>query len=178
MRRVIVSLVLAVIASGAAAQERTARRSPAQPSAVEDLNSRLLEAHNSARRAVGVPDLNWSPTLAEQAQVWAEALVASGRFEHDVARGAVGENLWTGWGRRFSPEEMVGAWTDEREDYVHGAFPDVRRRDGGPVGHYTQVVWRDTAEVGCALALADANRRAVLACRYSPPGNVIGRTAY
>ena len=24
--------------------------------------------------------------------------------------------------------------------------------DGGVVGHYTQMIWRDTTEVGCAIA--------------------------
>ena len=177
MRPLVLASILAVLALPALAQERTERRSPAQPMPAPELEARLLDAHNAARREVGVPDLAWSPALADQARVWAWTLARSGRFEHDTERGAVGENLWTGWGRRFSPEEMIQAWTGERQAYVHGAFPDVRRPgDTRMVGHYTQMVWRSTIQVGCALVEHDG--RQFLACRYSPPGNVIGQTAY
>jgi hypothetical protein len=38
------------------------------------------------------------------------------------------------------------------------------------------MVWRTTTQVGCATArTADEE---VLVCRYSPPGNWIGQTAY
>jgi len=40
------------------------------------------------------------------------------------------------------------------------------------VGHYTQIVWRATTQVGCAIA---ANKSAeYLVCRYLPAGNVVG----
>jgi len=38
------------------------------------------------------------------------------------------------------------------------------------------VVWRDTQEVGCAVATARGND--VLVCRYWPAGNVWGQKAY
>jgi len=44
------------------------------------------------------------------------------------------------------------------------------------VGHYTQMIWRNTTEVGCAVAERDD--RQILVCRYSPPGNVRGEMAY
>jgi hypothetical protein len=111
-----------------------ARRSPGRPVSTADLNQQLLALHNRPRDEVGVPPLSWSPALADQAQVWAETLIAGRRFEHDGARGLVGENLWAGWGRRFSPEEMVEAWTEERSAYVHGVYPHVRRPGDATVG--------------------------------------------
>jgi len=158
-------------------EPRVARRSPGRPVSTADLNQQLLALHNRPRDEVGVPPLSWSPALAAQARVWAETLITGRRFEHDDARGLVGENLWAGWGRRFSPEEMVEAWTEERSAYVHGVYPHVRRPgDATVVGHYTQMIWRNTTEVGCAVAERDD--RQVLVCRYSPPGNVRGEMAY
>jgi hypothetical protein len=40
------------------------------------------------------------------------------------------------------------------------------------VGHYTQLIWPTTREVGCAVAKGQGND--VLVCRYAPAGNVLG----
>ncbi len=135
-------------------------------SAVE---ARLLAAHNVERVRVGTPALIWDDSLAAEADAWARQLLASGRFEHDLSGHGHGENLWTGWGgRTWTPEEMVGEWTAEKRDYVRGVFPNVSR-----TGDW---VWRGTTHVGCAIATR--GDRSVLACRYSPPGNVDGRRAF
>ena len=86
-----------------------------------------------------------------------------------------GENLWTGWGGRvFTPEEMVGDWIEERADYRPGVFPNVSRTgDWTAVGHYTQIIWRGTTHVGCAVETR--GDQSILACRYAPPGNIDGR---
>ena len=39
--------------------------------------------------------------------------------------------------------------------------------------HYTQVVWRNTTEVGGGLARGGSNN--ILVCQYNPAGNVIGQ---
>jgi hypothetical protein len=41
-----------------------------------------------------------------------------------------------------------------------------------PAGHFTQLVWKDTTKMGCAL-----NMRCSMApyvCQYAPAGNVMG----
>jgi len=142
------------------------------------VEARLLAAHNAERARAGVPPLRWADNLEAEARVWARELIGSNRFAHDPALHGHGENLWTGWGGRvWTPEEMVGEWIAEKTDYRHGVFPNVSRTGRwSDVGHYTQVVWRDTTHVGCAIETRA--ERSVLACRYAPPGNVDGRTAY
>lgn len=144
----------------------------------QDVPARLLAAHNVERRRVGTPPLQWDDALAVEAGVWARELVDTGRWEHDPAQHGHGENLWTGWGSRvWTPEEMVADWAAEKRDYVRGVFPNVSRTgEWTAVGHYTQLVWRGTTHVGCAIA--SRGNRSVLACRYSPPGNVDGGRAY
>lgn len=144
----------------------------------QDVPERLLAAHNAERRRVGTPPLQWGDALAAEAGVWARELVNTGRWEHDPAQHGDGENLWTGWGSRvWTPEEMVADWVAEKRDYVHGVFPNVSRTgDWTAVGHYTQIIARRTTHVGCAIA--SRGDRSVLACRYSPPGNIDGRRIY
>ncbi|MBH9537677.1 CAP domain-containing protein [Novosphingopyxis sp. YJ-S2-01] len=133
----------------------------------------MLSRQNAARRAVDAPPLVWNEALVASARSYARELAVSGRFEHARQSGVPqGENLWIGTRGAFSYREMVDAWIAERADYVPGPVPQ-NSRNGKPVGHYTQMIWRSTRAVGCAVA---ANRQnEVLVCRYSPAGNVVGR---
>jgi hypothetical protein len=141
-----------------------------------DFNARLLIAHNAERSAIGVPPLVWNDRLAADARVWADELAATGRFEHspdEPGEQPQGENLWAGTPRAFSPEAMVALWAAERRDYRPGIFPNNSRSgDVENVGHYTQLIWRGTRQVGCATA-AGRNEE-FLVCRYSEAGNVYG----
>ncbi len=139
------------------------------------VEQRLLAAHNSERARVGASRLMWSENLEAEARDWAVELIDSGRFAHDPRPHGHGENLWMGWGNRvFTPEDMVGDWIVERRRYRPGVFPNVSRTgDWVAVGHYTQLIWRNTTHVGCAVE--HRGDRSLLACRYSPPGNIDGR---
>ena len=73
----------------------------------------------------------------------------------------------------FAIEEMVGSWAAEKALFVPGTVPNVSRSGHfGDVGHYTQMIWRTTMRVGCALHRGRSDD--YLICRYSPPGNVVG----
>ena len=145
----------------------------AQPS--DEVEARLLVAHNRERAQANSRPLIWSETLETEARAWAVDLIDSGRFAHDPRPHGHGENLWMGWGDRvFTPEDMVADWIKERRDYRPGLFPNVSRTgDWVAVGHYTQLIWRGTTHVGCAVE--SRGDRSLLACRYSPPGNIDGQ---
>lgn len=140
---------------------------------------RLLSAHNIERAAVGVGPLTWNTRLAASAQAWADHLAATGRFQHapDSTADPQGENLWEGTRGYYSIEDKVGAWSREKRYFRTGTFPanstTGRVED---VGHYTQLVWRDTREVGCAEARGGGEE--VLVCRYASPGNWIGERPF
>lgn len=169
---------LAVLGGGDAAE--TPAGPPLPPTlprpgvSLSEQEARLLEAHNAERRRLGVPALVWSDRLAQDATRWGRTLIATDRFDHDPNRVQQGENLWAGWGRAYSPEEMVDSWISERADYQPGAFPDVSRTGNwADVGHYTQLIWRETTHLGCATE--GRNDKTILVCRYAPSGNVMGR---
>ena len=74
----------------------------------------------------------------------------------------------------YTPEEMVWAWTAEKRMFQPGMFPAVSRTGNwADVAHYTQMIWKGTTRVGCAIH--STARWDYLICRYSPPGNVDGR---
>ncbi len=144
-----------------------------------NLNDRLLAAHNWERSAAGLPKLQWNEQLAADARAWADTLGRTGRFEHAPRkRGAPqGENLWAGTRGYYSPEAMVGLWIAEKRNFRPGRFPNNSRTGRvADVGHYTQLMWRSSQQVGCAVATGAAED--VLVCRYSTPGNILGQTPF
>ena len=144
------------------------------------LDERLLAAHNRERSAAGIPALAWDRELEAEAAAWGESLAASGEFEHDPdvdEEDPQGENLWAGTRGAYSPEEMVEGWIEEKRYFRAGRFPDNSLTgDFADVGHYTQLMWRDSDRVGCALA--EGAKEEVLVCRYRTAGNVVGERPF
>lgn len=139
---------------------------------VRTFSERLLAAHNVERERLGLPLLRWSDRLAGQAQVWADHQARHGIYEHAEERYGAGENLWMGWIGSTTPEEMIQAFIDERAYFRPGRFPDVSTTGTWQdVGHYTQLIWRETEELGCAMAQGQESE--YLVCRYYPAGNVM-----
>lgn len=159
-------LVLLMTAAPALPQERWQAPEPADV---------WLTAHNEAREDVGLAPLRWSNALARDAEDWAITLADRGFFDHapyDVRKGQ-GENLWRGTRDRYSPWQMISAFVAEKRDFRPGTFPNVSYTGRwSDVGHYTQIIWPETQEVGCATARNRIDE--VLVCRYWPAGNVMG----
>lgn len=153
---------------------------PDQPRGIALFRAAMLRSHNEARRESGVAPLSWSPALAADAAVYARKLSRTGVFRHSAKssrRMPEGENLWMGSQGAYAYADMVGAWTDEQRYYHDSAFPNVSTTgQWEDVGHYTQMIWHSTTQVGCGIA--GNGRDEYLVCRYSPPGNVFGQYAF
>ena len=130
----------------------------------------LLAAHNAVRAKVKAPPLTWSRTLESSARQWAEKLLATGEFGHRPDS-SYGQNLFEIRGRTASATQVVENWASEARDYDAAS-----NRCRGVCGHYTQIVWRNTRQVGCAVA--GTARRQVWVCDYDPPGNVVGQRPF
>ena len=146
-----------------------------------DLEGRVLAAHNRERAAAGIPALQWNSELEASAERWGDHLARLGRLEHypDDPSDAdpQGENLWAGTKGAWTPEEMVGLWIAEKKHYRPGVFPrNTRTGNLEDVGHYTQLMWRSSTHVGCAVT--KGARFDFLTCRYSEGGNVIGERPF
>ncbi len=134
--------------------------------AAVDANA-LVAAHNRYRAKHCAPPLRWSAKLAASAQAWADTIRARGcALGH--SGGPHGENLAAGTSGMLDPAAVVGMWYDEIKKFSF--------RSGGfsmKTGHFTQVVWRGTREVGCGKS--QCNGLDVWICQYDPPGNVEGQ---
>ena len=79
--------------------------------------------------------MNWSDTLADHAQVWADDLANRGAFEHDLSRGLEGENLYMS-----SHDSETACKSGTYEFYKEEKFYDYDNPGFSmAVGHFTQV---------------------------------------
>ena len=133
-----------------------------------------LQIHNEAREELGLEALIWSEELAMEAEIYAKKLAKTNRFEHCKVT-PHGENLyWYSATHVFPFAEASQVWYDEISEYKY-------RKCCGPkfskTGHYTQMIWHKTTEVGIGVAVSAKGATYVVA-RYNPPGNYTGQFPY
>ena len=128
-----------------------------------------LNEHNRLRRKHGVPDLQWLDPLGVSAQNWANQLSSAGSmYASDTING---ENLFHGDYQNPSTvntTQMVSKWYSEISNYdlTSPIFNAAAR-------HFTQLIWKSTAFVGCGRSIKGNN--VYLVAHYSPPGNFINQ---
>ena len=147
-----------------------------------DMAGEMVAAHNEVRAKVGIPPLSWSGELVAYAKEWAEHLRTAQRCksEHRPRQGPFaqkyGENLhysgaviWSDGRRELqktTAAEVVLGWAAEAADYDYATG-----RCSAVCGHYTQLVWRETKTVGCAMAVCEDTKEQIWVCNYDPAGN-------
>ncbi len=159
------AVAAALLAAGLAAapaargQETQAQEMQARDG-LSEMAREALDLHNAYRARHGSPPLTWSPALAAQAAEWS----TSCSYRHAPERGGAGETL--AWG--LTPQTLVrGAMAffyDEIEAYDY-----ARPGYSAATGHFTQVVWAATRQLGCGLS--PCGGQPMLVCRYLPAGN-------
>ncbi len=145
----------------------------------------VLASHNRIRAKHRLAPLTWSNKLANYSQQWANQMARGQKCQmYHRSKTKFGENLfrstaivWSDGKREIAPvtsKQVIKAWTDEERWYDYSRN---RCQPGQQCGHYTQVVWKSTKEVGCALKVC-ADKSQTWVCSYSPPGNYIGQRPY
>uniref|UniRef100_A0A1I8PNM4 SCP domain-containing protein n=1 Tax=Stomoxys calcitrans TaxID=35570 RepID=A0A1I8PNM4_STOCA len=126
-----------------------------------------LEAHNKRRALHGCAPLTLNKDLCSLATDWAKHL-AKIRTMHHRPHNDYGENLYQLTNRDPTAEDAVKAWYNEISLYKYSK-PSFSMA----TGHFTQVVWLDTTELGVGKAKVD--NMTFVVCNYNPPGNVMGQ---
>jgi len=163
--------------------------------------ARVLDKHNELRslvargeqpgqpKATNMRRLVWSHELETVAQRWADQCV----FGHDKVKTKldgtyVGQNGFIEVSEAKSPVDTVmegmgkavKSWFDEVTNPGFSAENISPYVFTSGTGHYTQVVWADTTEVGCGWSyFRDAGYvKNLLICNYAEGGNYPGAHMY
>lgn len=115
-----------------------------------------LNLHNQARAAAGTAPLVWNEAIAQSAQGWADSCRVG---SHSYL--GYGENI--SWGPGQSCSASSQQWIAEGANWIHGMGFTMG------TGHFTQVMWRSTTQIGCGLSNCGGTNFVV--CQYDTPGN-------
>uniref|UniRef100_A0A0N5BQ79 SCP domain-containing protein n=1 Tax=Strongyloides papillosus TaxID=174720 RepID=A0A0N5BQ79_STREA len=138
---------------------------------IKSLRRNYLIQTNMYRQLHGSPDLTNSEQLENLAQAYAEKLGEeyNGKLIHDPDK-TYGENL------AYVPISMivdpVRLWYNEIQNY-HYENPGF----GMNTGHFTQLVWKNTKEMGCGIGKVNEKYPGyyIVSCKYNPSGNYEGQ---
>lgn len=157
--------------------------SPAQQSAVVDKHNMLRRQENASN----IQHMVWNDPIASMAQTWANTCKwAHGNLNATGLRyDKLGQNIFLikGFGK-FSVDAAITAWYNEKTDYNYDALSCNK---GKMCGHYTQVVWASSIQVGCGLTNCSVLNRpnavnltnaTLFVCNYGPAGNIVGKSPY
>ena len=139
---------------------------------MEQVRKDLLDRHNYYRAKHQAANLERLAALETIAQSYSEKLVTLGYLVHSsntLNGNYIGENLYFGYNAGYLGTKPVDAWYDEIKDYD---FAKAEFTSG--TGHFTQVVWKNTKQVGCGVACS-AKDYCYVTCNYYPGGNYLGQ---
>jgi hypothetical protein len=154
----------------------------------------MVNLHNQARAAVSppaasMPQISWDSETEDFAIAYAQKCLGGGLMNHNPTRylpngDYLGENIWATTGK-FSVNDnsltdavsgSVSSWVDEKPDYDYASNQCI---NGAMCGHYTQVVWANTAKVGCAVvSCPNLTFGSTILCNYRIGGNWVGSKPY
>jgi hypothetical protein len=132
--------------------------------------------------------MTWNADLATLAQKRADtnlnASIQSGSLSQShgdltLPNGfRVGQNLAieTGSSPAVAAANAVNGWYNEKALWDASSGKAFLKS----AGHYTQLMWKGSTQVGCALSTGTLNSLPLVAvaCNYSPPGNVTGEANF
>lgn len=145
------------------------------------MKDEMLQLHNQVRSKNGALPLKWNDELSIGAQKWVDYLKNNENcnMRHPTSsqeemnkylnNNTWGQNIaWFSGNSQGSPQACFDGWVTKECPNYNPNNPGDRSK--GDVGHYTQIVWKNTTDVGCAKA--SCGNQTLWACNYSPAGNI------
>ena len=168
-------------------------------SQTNSFENNVLGFHNILRKENGLQSLEWDNKLAKRALEWGDFLkenencvirhpINSQKERDTYIPNGNGQNLYSSFGfpnNTFNPQIGIQKMYDECNLYQRPEEGQSRPNNFLGVGHFTQLIWKDTKKVGCARIECNQNLRdnnnnivngkgGMLVCNYDK-GNIDGQ---
>jgi pathogenesis-related protein 1 len=169
-----------VMVVGCGGSQGTVPTTVSTPEQVDAFQRDMIDAHNLTRaNALPRPSPALAPVVwSEEAEALALDWAMRCEFEHRP-NNLMGENLAVYSISDVPTAEIAALWSNEANDYT---YDNNSCRSGAQCGHYTQMVWRSSVRIGCAVAACDNipgfGAGALWVCNYDPSGNYVGERPY
>jgi len=146
----------------------------------------LLDMHNKLREGEGASDMTqmkWNTDLEKMAQDAANkcqfAHTSHSEMSNKFGFRHVGQNIYVTT-RGFQSSTAATNWFNEKNDYTYSS---THCAAGKSCGHYTQLVWAQSTDVGCATTWCDNiggwnHAGYIIFCNYGPGGNFRGHKPF
>lgn len=138
------------------------------------VDAECVQHHNKYRGNHDETDnVEWDEKLAKGAEEWVKKITESGQMRHATQEESdnAGENLaMRGSSQAFTDsacQHAVANWYSEIKDF------DFNTKSGRGTGHFTQVVWKKSKKIGCAVGAIKKGDmfHEYVVCRYMESGN-------
>ena len=127
----------------------------------------ILNVHNLVRAGLKLSQLTWDCKLADYAQEWATRGVVEHRDDN-----IYGESIFVAGARDAAAVASVNKWMLEKPNWDNTKGKCI---PGKTCTHYTQIVWKKTARIGCGINRNVSGKwKTMVVCNYDPEGNAPG----
>ena len=135
----------------------------------------MLEWHNKYRKMHHVPPLKLNKDICTISENYAKTLATKLKSlqhsDNEYKGKELGENLYRSFGMEVNGYAVSKNWYDEINRYnFNGDWQSG-------CGHFTQMIWKDTKEVGFGK-WKDKNGHTFVVANYYPAGNYVGFFKY
>jgi uncharacterized protein YkwD len=138
----------------------------------------LITKHNTLRAKHNSPALTKLDDIAKLAETTLDGCVKAGTLVHSgntYKNQWLGQNLYVCGGTYPTADSVLNSWyTNEEKNYD---YDKGTSKNGGVTGHFTQVVWKGSKQIGCAVTQGNWSgfkNSYYVCCNYFPGGNMAG----
>jgi len=138
----------------------------------------LVNRHNTLRKKHSAGKLEKFADIAKLAQTTANRCKSKGTLEHygtSYKGNWMGQNLYVLGGAAPTGAEVANSWYSENKNYNYNTG---KSKNGKEYRHFTQLVWKASKKIGCAVAKGKWNGYSpsyYVCCNYYPGGNYEGQ---
>ena len=124
-----------------------------------------IKRHNTLRACHNAQPLMFNCDIMKISQEYAERK-PEGHSSNTYNGQWMGENLFWSWNMDLTGDYPVDDWYSEIKYYNF----ETGKSNGGVTGHFTQLVWKNSKELGIGY-YCDSNKACVVVGNYFPGGN-------